>query len=483
MVDIENTSRDELIQLIRQLLERISQLEMQLAEKDRIIEDQAKRIAKLENELEKARKNSSNSSKPPSSDIVKPSRPKSGDDETKRKIGAQPGHIKYARKPFPPEKVDIIHEHILDRCPTCGSNEITPTDMPPRIQQQIEIPEKLFHVIEHRGHAYLCGACGKIHHTKIETEGILGERLSALIGYMKGCCHASYSTIRQYLADVFGISLSRGLLSKTAGKIGASLSASYEELLARLPKEPVLNVDETGHKDNGARLWTWCFRAGSYGLFSIDKSRGSDVLTKTLGKEFGGVLCSDYFSAYRKYSRENGVSAQYCLAHLIRDLKYLAGLPDKATAAYGERILAHVKALFGVIHRRDEVSVSDYEFLLKTRILSITAGATNDVPASKEAIAISRRFIDSGDGYFQFAKSPGVSPTNNIAEQTIRFVVISRLVTQGTRSEIGRRFCERVWTTLATCAMQGRSAFEFILSALKAHIGDGPAPSLLTNTS
>jgi transposase len=70
--------------------------------------------------------------------------------------------------------------------------------------------------------------------------------------------------------------------------------------------------------------------------------------------------------------------------------------------------------------------------------------------------------------YFLFLEVPGVEPTNNRTEQAIRHVVIDRRVTQGTRSQAGMRFCERVWTVVATCARQGRSVYLFILNALQA---------------
>ena len=85
--------------------------------------------------------------------------------------------------------------------------------------------------------------------------------------------------------------------------------------------------------------------------------------------------------------------------------------------------------------------------------------------------------------YFEFITTPVVDPTNNVAEQAIRFIVIDRHVTQGTRSIKGRKSCERLWTVIATCALQGRSAFNFILQAVKAYFKNGPAPSLIPDTS
>jgi hypothetical protein len=109
-----------------------------------------------------------------------------------------------------------------------------------------------------------------------------------------------------------GFRISRGQLRKLIGKVTHSLQDPFEELLRLLPQEDQLNVDETGHKDNGKRLWTWCFRATMFTLFKISPSRGSDVLLELHGKEFDGVLGCDYFSAYRKYMRLNeNVSLQF----------------------------------------------------------------------------------------------------------------------------------------------------------------------------
>ena len=68
---------------------------------------------------------------------------------------------------------------------------------------------------------------------------------------------------------------------------------------------------------------------------------------------------------------------------------------------------------------------------------------------------------------------------DRVADQAIRFIVIDRHVTQGTRSAKGQRANERLWTVIATCALQGCSAFEFILQAVQAYFQDAPSPSLL----
>ncbi len=127
-------------------------------------------------------------------------------------------------------------------------------------------------------------------HIGIERGGLVGPRLTTLIAYLKGVCHASYSTVRKFLRDVVGVTISRGQLVNIIAKVSEALEQPYEELLASLPDEERLNVDETGHKQNRRRQWTWCFRAGLYTLFKIDPTRSGDVLIEVLGKEFDGVL-------------------------------------------------------------------------------------------------------------------------------------------------------------------------------------------------
>src|SRR5215203_2514922 len=96
---------------------------------------------------------------------------------------------------------------------------------------------------------------------------------------------------------------------------------------------------------------TWCFRAELYTLFKIDAHRSADVLIEVLGREFDGVLGCDCFSAYRRYLRECGVVVQFCLAHLIRDVKFLTTLPGKKEQAYGTALRDALRTLFGVIHQ------------------------------------------------------------------------------------------------------------------------------------
>ena len=230
---------------------------------------------------------------------------------------------------------------------------------------------------------------------------------------------------------------------------------------------------------HGDRQWTWCFRAGLYTLFKIDPTRSADVLIEVLGAEFNGVLGCDYFSAYRRYLREFDVSLQFCLAHLIRDVKFLTTLPDARDRMYGTRLREALRELFGVIHRRELLTAERFQTQLEAARAKVLRCGTHNVPATNHCRNLAKRFEEHGENYFRFITTPGVEPTNNLAEQAIRFVVIDRLITQGTRSEKGNRWCERIWTVIATCTQQGRSVFEYLEAAVGAWFAGTEPPFLL----
>jgi transposase len=468
----ENLSRSELLVMVEQLRAMVERQEQQIAE--------------LKRDVAALRKNSSNSSKPPSSDIVKPPQNAGqGKDKRKkrRKRGGQPGHPMHDRPPFEADQVSATEVHELSGCPCCGG-AVELTDNAPRVLQKVELIEQVpWIVTEHQAHAYYCPQCQRVHYASIPPEiergGMLGPRLMALIAYMKGAQHASFSTIRKYLRDVLKLPISRSRLAKAIDQVSQSLKYAHDELGDLLPHQPTLRVDETGHKDNGQRHWTWCFRAELFTWFHIDSTRSSQVLFDVLGEEFEGVISCDYFSAYRKYMHDCDVLVQFCLAHLIRDLKYLTTLPDSKTAAYGRRLLEHVRELFEVIHKGQSLTAATLAARLRQRSDQIIRSATTRVPDRSEAQAIATRFEKHGQAYFQFITTPGIEPTNNLAEQALRFVVIDRHITQGTRSDKGQRWSERIWTVLATCTQQGRSIMQFLIDATTAWVQGQPPPTLL----
>jgi len=359
----------------------------------------------------------------------------------------------------------------LTQCPDCHHSVDIDLSQEPKIIQQTEIVQVSIDIEEHRAHAYWCNNCGQHHSAEfpaeVVKEGLFKVQLTSFVAYMKNVCHCSYSNIRKYIRDVLHLKVSRGNLSKLIQKVSCSLAGSYEEFLRIIPYATEINIDETGHTVNGDKYWTLAFKTDLYMLFKIEKSRGSQVLIEILGKEFNGILGYDHFSAYIKYMKVFNVIVQFCTAHLIRDFKYLSSLTDEETKIYGEKLLSSVKNLFRIIHKkvnaetssRQAMSEKNFIAALTQAIEKIIKIAINDLPffindEGKVVNKMVNRFTDNSKAYFDFITSPGVDPTNKTAEQDIRFIVIDRLVTQGTQSENGRKANIRLWTVIAIYTLQ-----------------------------
>jgi len=192
----------------RQLQERNAWLEQRLQE----LEAQNTRLTQS---LAAAKKHSGNSSKPPSSDIVKPQGQRR-QKKSKRRIGGQPGHPKYQRPAFAPEQVDQRIPFRLEQCPVNPSHRIRPAQAPEhqRTIQQVELVPKPFKVIEYTAYSSWCHDCRAYHQAPLPQHlvkaGLFGPRLTSLVAYLKGRIHASYSGIRDFFQDVVGVKVSRG---------------------------------------------------------------------------------------------------------------------------------------------------------------------------------------------------------------------------------------------------------------------------------
>ena len=456
-----------------------------LMDKDSIIKRQAaeikllkETIIRLEEKIAQLEKNSGNSSKPPSSDIIKPTKV-IHKFVRRRKQGGQYGHRKFTRQPFKPEQVDETIEYEFHAKDAKG---IKPLDEW-FIIQQIVLPEKMYKVIEHKARKYLDPATGKIYiaslPNNIRKGGLLGADATAFVAFMKGRCHMSYTTIREFFKELMKLDISRGMLCKATQRTSKALKPSYDKLADRLPYESQVNVDETGHHDEGVLHWTWCFDTSDYSLFKIDKSRGCTVLEEVLGKGFGGIIGADYWGAYRKYARLFDVRLQYCMAHLIREIRFLAEHKVKKLYRWANDLLEWLKKLFMTLHRRNKLTAKGYLSSMK-RIKDGFLIKMRRPPDHKLARKLARRFKGkAAEDYFRFLTESNVEPTNNGTERQIRPVVIDRRITQGTRGDAGMRWCERIWTVTATCKKQQRNVFDFIHQSIVAHWSNKKYPSLI----
>ena len=116
------------------------------------------------------------------------------------------------------------------------------------------------------------------------------------------------------------------------------------------------------------------------------------MLERLVGKEFAGYLNFDYFSANCSFAWNFDIKAQYCWAHLIRDMRFLSEKhPDKKTKAWAEQLVDRSRRLFSAWHRRDEMSEEGFHRSMLThrdRFLEVV----RNPPSIKEATNLAARF-------------------------------------------------------------------------------------------
>ena len=473
-----------------ELVDLVARLEAHIAKQDKHSAEQDKRIAELERKLAAANKNSSNSSKPPSSDITKPpikhakpGRPK------KRTIGGQKGHPKHESELTLDDADHVVELRANQFTDNRAKSLVAAPDQAPKIIFQYEFVDKPVALTAYVSYPYQDQQTDEIIYApfpqEIAAAGIMGARLTAFVACLKGGVHASYSGAEKVLGFL-GVDVCRATICNKIKKVSAALAFAHDELLTVLSAEEYLNIDETGHQDNPfnkpvdhKKHWIWVFAAATFTVFKIFGSRSTDALRTVLGEDCASVIGADFYSAYKCFMKEANIKVQFCWAHLIRDIKFLSESSDQVTANYGDRLLMLCKQIFHLQHRRTELGEEKFrrrmsrlkETFLATGRRSKTAGARDMV----------NRLRDYGEEYFLFIENPQIEPTNNLAEREVRHCVIDRRITQGTRGTAGQRWCERIWTVLATCARQNRDAFSFVSDSVRTFYAKQPQPSLLHN--
>jgi transposase len=475
------------------LKRELERLREEVAERDRQIGKQQERIADLERQLAARQRNSTNSSKPPSSDGLagKQRRRCSLRKKSGRKPGGQPGHTGHERPRV--ETPDRIEEVLPQQCKHCGTAlpqapEERQTDGAVFRRQIVDLPEAILPVVtEYQYPKLVCPCCQKETRATLrpEHEHEIGERLTGAISYLIAVRKMTRRDVHATMRDLFGVDISVGSVQKAWEETSEAVQSPYEELEQALPTEPVVNSDETGSRTNGDKRWVWVLCSPWFVFYHIASSRGVEVLVQLLGEAFPGILCSDRCPTYLSYHR--GL-AQFCWAHLQRTLKGIKELASTADAVHFARdMLSAVERLFALWYRfRGEAGAGE-------RLLSRTELIQQSIPIQKRICRLAARYLDSDDRevrnlarafyehwdkLFTFLEHEGVEPTNNFPERSLRLFVLIRKITYGNRSANGEVALARLLTVTQTCNLQQRSLLGYLLTAVYHHRRRQPAPSL-----
>ena len=412
---------------------------------------------------------SSNSSKPPSSDgpHVKPAPPKS---PSGKRRGGQPGHPKHDRVILPP---DEVIDHKPTRCRACHA-ALAGDDPDPVLDQVIELPPQLRHVTHHRRHTLPCPCCAALTTAPAVPAAAtgFGPKLTAVTAYLSGVGRLGKRTVRALFADVFDIPVSLGVVSKHEATVSRALEPIHAAAHAHA-KGLDANVDETGWRQGKNKAWLWVAVTHLLTVFLIRPNRNRAAFDDLVGPA-PGVLTTDRFPVYTHLS---GDGRQVCWAHLRRDFQAMIDRRNGGSEV-GEELLLHADILFAHWQRvRDGARTRrwferTHAGWLRAEVRALLASGSASSCAKTGGVC--REILAVEASLWTFAGRAGVEPTNNAAERAVRHAVCWRKTSDGTDSERGSRFVERMLTVVASCRQQGRSVLDFLVRAVA-----GQKPSLL----
>lgn len=468
----------ELLATVEQLVADNRQQAEQIKTLTKTVETQAKRIAALE---DRVGRDSSNSSRPPSSDSpYKRSPPKA---PSGRKPGGQPGHPGSTRHLLKAQDVDHFVPHWPTTC-TCGCALPQVAAGDPVRDQKWELPPVKPVVTEHQYHAVVCPKCGK---TTVATppcdvpKGAFGPRAEATAVYFMGAGRLSVMETKRVFNDLLNFPISAGGLMRIAVRTTKALEPAYAEALDAVKRAAVTHADETPWYLRGMLCWLWLAATQTLRVFHVDARRTIEAKKAFLGEVLLGTLVSDRYVAYMSQPAERH---QFCLEHLKRDGQALI---DRGGAAkpFGERFVALVKTALAE-HREYRLVHHDRALMAQRLRPSVEAMADLLVEgADGEAGRVanfSAHLIMKAESMWTFL-DVDCDATNNLGERTLRKPVMWRRNSLGSQSEVGCRFVERILTTVESLRAQGRDVLAFLVETMSAAAQGRAPPSLLPPTT
>lgn len=399
---------------------------------------------------------SETSSRPPSSDSPYRKRRKKRDRTTSGRPGAKLGHPGVRQTLLRPTST----EHLLPTACRCGTTTLAHI-APYYTHQVIELPSiamDITHWVLYQADCPSCGRRLKAHLPPEQHTGY-GPRLSALIGEMAGMQGTSRSLIQTFCSSVLGFPIGLGALQKIIDRVTLAIQPHYE-VIARIARHaPVNYIDETPWFCQGSLQWLWVMTSPQVAFYRIDPRRSTAAFLALID-DWDGILVSDGYGVYQTWVAQR----QTCLAHLIRRARGLAQRHHPDLAACGTRALAELQRLCHMAHS-PPTGGQWRAWYARFCALIDRYHARKD-----EAGQLVRHLLREMDALWVFLLEHGVETTNNRAERALRFAVMWRKRSQGTSSDKGSRWVERILSLKETCRLHARSTYAVLVDAVHCYV-------------
>lgn len=445
------------------------------------LEKQAQLIQDLQ---ANAAKNSSNSSKPPSSDgYGKKNRTTSQREKGQKNNGGQYGHKGETLNQV--ENPDDIQVHNKEYCENCTASLAEVEVAKVEERQVFDIPAMRIEVVAHRASTKICPQC------QTENKGDFPENVTQPVQYGNGVkTIATYlnaghfipvERTAQIFKDLFGQSPSEAFILKAGEKLAQQIEPARIAIKEQLQQAAVLNSDETGLRVKGKLHWLHSASTDKLTDYEVHAKRGKDAMDAAgILENFQGKLVHDHWKAYFNYENCEHIA---CNAHHLRELDYLEKQYQQKWAGEMATLLVTIKNTIADTPPEQKALSSEqlilfehqYDSLVKkgleenpfTAAAQTPEGETKKRGSPKQTPAYNllARLRDFKSGTLAFMYDFSVPFDNNLAERDIRMVKVKQKVSGGFRTFEGAQQFAFIRGYISTVRKNSVSIFDAIKDA------------------
>lgn len=392
--------------------------------------------------------------------FVKENRPTATEPKPPRRKRA-PEHNHGRRRETPTQ----IVQHALERCPECNyqlrGKSIDYT------RQVIELPEpQPVDVIEHQVIKRYCPHCQRWQSPRLDLrdqvfgQGRMGLRLVSMIAYLRQSLRLPVRRIRDYLETCHRCRVSIGEIVELLHDVRQATAEAVTALKQQMQRSTVVHADETGWREKGRNGFIWSFSTPgeeAVRYYEYDASRAQTVVKRILAAEFKGHLVSDFYAGYNAYAGRH----QRCWTHLLRDLHELKEKhPDDAVVGWARAVRTLYDAAQEWLKKsraptRDQREKTYVALVARSHQVGLQYARMKGHPCW----ALSKRLLRHEDELFQFVLIEGLSADNNLAERSIRPLVVIRKISGGSRGDEGTKTRMALASLFGTWRARGVNEF------------------------
>ena len=315
------------------LRRRLGELE---SENERLREEVRRRdevILSLQEEIKELRRrtsmDSTNSSKPPSTDGYRKPRPRSLRERSGRRPGGQPGHA--GRNIELPHEPDVVVDHIPVMCQGCPglTGCIAGGRFSPGESRYVIEAVTATRVVEHRSVRAECpmglreaddGAGGPVGQfpPNVKAHIQYGDSMVATAVLLDTYGAMSDARISDVIRSLFGVSLSPGTVVSMTSRCSDAVLPTMERVREAVIGSPVSNFDETGIRSCGRLVWVHNASTPELTYQTVSPRRGMEgILDCGVIRDSDGIAVHDCLPSYFLF---DNVGHGICGAHLLREL-------------------------------------------------------------------------------------------------------------------------------------------------------------------